>query len=291
MDENTSVDIVVGVDGTATALRAVAWAATEARMRRLPLRIVHAAPYATDPAGTSRATAILARAYTVAQQREPRVAARTERVADHPVAALVRASKGAELLVVGMVSGGLGDVLVGSVALAVGGQARCPVTVVRGHHRSPSTTHPVMLGVDDLPADAAAAAVAFADAERHGTRLVAVHVQHDVLRERIHGGPPDEEIARGLEAQLEPWRASCPSVPVDVRILHGSAADELVLAAGGARLLVVASHGRGPSTRALLGSTSRTLVRFSPCPVTVVRRDVTLDHVASTAGAVERAPR
>ena len=41
--------IVVGVDGTTTALRAVAWAAREARLRQRPLRLVHAAPYLGTP--------------------------------------------------------------------------------------------------------------------------------------------------------------------------------------------------------------------------------------------------
>jgi nucleotide-binding universal stress UspA family protein len=36
--------IVVGVDGTSTGLRAVAWAAREALLRGRPLRLVHAAP-------------------------------------------------------------------------------------------------------------------------------------------------------------------------------------------------------------------------------------------------------
>jgi nucleotide-binding universal stress UspA family protein len=251
-------EVVAGVDGTATALRAVAWAATEARMRRLPLRIVHAAPYATGPAGVSRAAAILARAHTVARQREPHVDVGTERVDDHPVPALVRASEDAELLVVGMASGGTGGVRYGSVALAVSCEARCPVSVVRGHHRSPSTTHPVMLGIDDLPAGAGAAAVAFADAERHGTRLVAVHVRNDMLTERDLRGAPDDEIAQLLVERLGPWRSIHPGVPVDVMILRGSPADELVRAASAARLLVVTA-----------GATARTLVRFSPCPITV----------------------
>ena len=38
--------VIVGTDGSATALRAVAWAATEARLRGTGLSIVHAAPYA-----------------------------------------------------------------------------------------------------------------------------------------------------------------------------------------------------------------------------------------------------
>ena len=41
--------IVVGVDGTTTALRAVAWAASEALLRGRPLRLVHAAPYLGTP--------------------------------------------------------------------------------------------------------------------------------------------------------------------------------------------------------------------------------------------------
>jgi nucleotide-binding universal stress UspA family protein len=41
--------IVVGVDGTTIALRAVAWAAREARLRQRPLRLVHAAPYLVIP--------------------------------------------------------------------------------------------------------------------------------------------------------------------------------------------------------------------------------------------------
>jgi len=57
--------IVVGVDGTTTGLRAVAWAAKEALLRARPLRLVHAAPYLgtpDDPAARGRADAVLARA-------------------------------------------------------------------------------------------------------------------------------------------------------------------------------------------------------------------------------------
>ena len=45
--------IVVGVDGTTIALRAVARAAREARLRQRPLRLVHAArcPVVTAVAG------------------------------------------------------------------------------------------------------------------------------------------------------------------------------------------------------------------------------------------------
>ena len=52
MDERTEssapAEVVVGSDGTAPALRAVAWAATEARLRGRGLRIVHVASYPTS---------------------------------------------------------------------------------------------------------------------------------------------------------------------------------------------------------------------------------------------------
>ena len=104
----TGPEIVVGIDGTATALNAVGWAAAEARLRRHPLRILHAAPYAAPPSrvGRHRAQAILAHAYTVAHHAEPDLDVRTELVVDQqPVTALVSASEDAELLVVGMVGG------------------------------------------------------------------------------------------------------------------------------------------------------------------------------------------
>jgi nucleotide-binding universal stress UspA family protein len=259
-------EVVVGVDGTAAALSAVGWAAAEARLRGRPLQIMHAAPYATPPSrvGRHRAQAILAHAYTVAHHAEPGVAVRTELVDDQqPVAALVAASEGAELLVVGMAGGRLDEVVLGSVAVAVSGRASCPVAVVRGHRYGPATGKPVLVGMADPDADAAALSAAFAAADRHGTNLVVLNV-HPVI---------DDEPDRGeLERQLSPWRTRHPGVLVDLRIVHGRPDEQLLLAASEARLVVVSTRGRGPFVRALLGSCSHTLVKHSACPVEVVPR-------------------
>jgi len=48
-DTGSPREVVVGVDGSDPGLRAVGWAATEARLRSLPLHIVHASPHAVDP--------------------------------------------------------------------------------------------------------------------------------------------------------------------------------------------------------------------------------------------------
>src|SRR3954453_20866845 len=127
--------IVVGVDGTTTGLRAVAWAAKEAVLRRRPLRLVHAAPYLgtpDDPAGRGRADAVLARARTVAHQIAPEVATEAVVLPDPPVAALVDASADAELLVIGMIGGSGPEIVLGSVPRDIPIRAHCPGPVVRG---------------------------------------------------------------------------------------------------------------------------------------------------------------
>jgi nucleotide-binding universal stress UspA family protein len=194
----------------------------------------------------------------------------------------VDASRNADLLVVGMRGKGPGDVVIGSVALAVSGAARCPVTVVRGQRHAADLAGPVLLGLEDVAIDAPAVTAAFADAPRRRTPLVVLHAQHHFLRDRATSRDTAAEV---LVEQLVPWRSQYPRVPVEARVVHGAAADELVRAAATARLVVVGTHGRGASARLLLGSTSRAVVRYSPCPVTVVRGDVIAGDAAPARSA------
>ncbi len=274
--------VVVGVDGTTTALRAVEWAAAEAAARRTSLRIVHAAPYATNPAGVRRAAAILGRAYTLAHRREPGVPTHTVRVTDAAVPALVEATRGASLLVIGMLSGHPGDDLVSSMAPAVVATAPCPVTVVRAHHDATDLgSRPVVVGIEGTVEDAQALDEAFADAARHGSPLVVVHAAP---------GPDDADLdvrtAAALREALGPWTRRHPAVPVEVRVGHNTPATELLHLAVRARVVVVGTRGRGRAVAALLGSTSRIVLSHGGCPVTVVRRAAQAgDAVAAATGA------
>ena len=281
----SAADVVVGTDGTETAARAVAWAATEARLRGVSLRIVHAAPYATpdNKPARRRVTAILGRAYTVAHQHEPHVPARTERLDEQPVRALIDASSNAQLLVIGMRGERPSEVVIGSTALAVSGAAGCPVVVVRGQGHATEPDVPVVLGLEDIGFDAPAVSAAFADAQRRRAPLIVLHAQH---QNRVTDG----DVAKGaLGVQLAPWRSRYPQVPVEVRVVHGAPDDELLRAAVTAHLVVVGTHGRGAPARVLLGSTSRTVVRYSPCPVMVVRWDTVVCDAAPdpTVSAVD----
>jgi nucleotide-binding universal stress UspA family protein len=268
--------VVVGIDGTATALRAVEWAVDEAKLRGTGLLIVHAAPYATDGPGKQRASALLARAYTVARHHDPSVEAHTDLVVGSAHTGLVTAAKGAALLVIGMIGERSGEVVLGSVAFEVAGAAEVPVTVVRRGHGEVGNDLPVVVGIEDVADDAAALRVAFADAQRHGSRLI-------VLHSGPRSGAPTADLS-GLDA----WRAEHPDVAVEVRIVHGPPAEEILHAAHGARMVVVAARGRGTAARALVGSTSRALLRHCACPVTVVRRDPVLTATAQATDPHDR---
>ena len=281
MDERTESsalgEVVVGTDGTAPALRAVAWAATEARLRGRALRIVHVASYAGTKAGRQHAHGILGRALTAAHQQEPHATVTTELLGGNPAEALVETTRGADLLVVGMISEHASDVLVGSVATPVVAKAVCPVTVVRGQQRAHTASLPVVLALGDSDADSAAVEFAFADADRHNGTLVVLHGPHAT-----------GEVANALQTRLQPWQDRYPAVPVEIRVEHGLAIEALLGGANQARMMV-ATRGHGAIAGAVLGSASRALVKLSTCPVTIVPRSFTTAGPAAAPTAPEAA--
>ena len=278
----TASAVVVGVDGTEAALNAVRWAAADAVLRRLPLRILHAASYAdlSNQAGRSapeaaRARAILARGFTVARREQPGLAVSTELVGAGPTRALVLASANADLLVLGISgAGGLDEVVIDSVALEVSGQGHCPVVVVRSARRSAG---PVVVGVGtDL--DDPAIRWAFRAAKLRGAPLTAVHAtSRGESRRRSRQVADADQNAQdsALDAErLWPWRGRYPDVEVDTEVSTQRPADALLEWSGRSQLIVVGTRARGPAARALLGSTSRALLRHSVCPVAVIRPDI-----------------
>ena len=285
MDERTEArsgaEVVVGTDGSATALRAVAWAATEARLRGLGLRIVHVAPYVDTTDARRQATGILGRALAVAHQKERHATVTTALLGGNPTETLVQTARGADLLVVGMVGEHAGDVLVGSVATPVAAKADCPVTVVRGPHRIDAGSLPVVLAVADPDVDSAAVEFAFADADRRGGTLVVLHV--------APGLRGTSAAAEELGTRLQPWHDHYPTVPVEIRVEHGPVVEAVLGGTIRARMVVVGSRGRGALMGAVLGSTSRALVKLGVCPVTIVPRSLTAAEVVGAASMTEAA--
>ncbi|NMH97784.1 universal stress protein [Pseudonocardia acidicola] len=287
--------VLVGVDGSEPALRAVRWAALEARRLQVPLRVVtasgdrgirHLTRLDLGPdyreAVLEVARAQVAAATDVARKAAPGVEVTSDVLAADPVPALLEESRQARLVVLGNRGlGGFSGLLAGSVTVAVTAHATCPVVVVRGAEQDPGVAEngPVVVGVDGSPLSDAALAFAFADAEAHGSALVAVHAWQDMVVDPNVGAYLDWEAIereenRLLAEQLAGVAQKYPDVPVDrVVVVRESPARLLVELSAGARLVVVGARGRGGFTGLLLGSTSQALVHHAQCPVAVVRPD------------------
>ncbi len=138
--ESASPRIVVGVDGSPGSVRALRWALDEARTRSASVDAVFAwhypAYYALVIGPVKRfqtaAEAMVAKAAQLAADWAPGVPFRAVSVAQATVPALLDASRGADLLVVGSQGhGSFHQALLGSVAHQSARHATCPVAVVR----------------------------------------------------------------------------------------------------------------------------------------------------------------
>lgn len=289
--------LVVGVDGSEPSLRAVDWAADEAALRRVPLRVVYASLWEfppvleaaraeETPAGGAvpgkpeeqvRAEDIVEAAARRARVRHPGLPISRAALPEEPEDALVRESRNASALVVGARGrSGVANLLLGSVSLFVAAYADCPVIVVRGDHdnqaRAPVHGR-VVVGVGDE----SAGAVRFAaqEAERRGAVLEAVRAWRCPAYESLHPslitGEPEraheERAARALEAAL---RDVPPQVKLERRTVEGPARGVLLAAAHDADLLVVGARRRPGNFGLQLGRTAHRVLHHAACPVAVV---------------------
>jgi nucleotide-binding universal stress UspA family protein len=280
--------LVVGVDGSQPALRAVRWAAREAQRRRVPLRLVGVFP-ALVPQLTGRmigsaaamrdalrelADEQLATAAAAAGDEVPALAIEQQIAADDPIPHLIEQSRSAQLVVIGdRGHGGVHGLLVGSVAVGLAARGECPVVVVRGTDR---TDGPVVVGVDGSPVSEAALEFAFEAAAVRQAPLRAVHVWSDTfLDPRMTLVAPwdavEQEHQMLLAERLAGWAGKYPDVPVQKAVERDHPARVLVEESARAQLLVVGSRGRGNVAGLFLGSVSHALVHRADCPVVVVR--------------------
>lgn len=128
--------IVVGTDGSDHGTRAVEWAAMEADRAGGRLEI-HTAywpghEFATQEEITRSMENIVEEAAKRAADVAPSVPVTTHVHDRSPAAAMIEASEGADLLVVGSRGrGGFAGLVLGSVSHQCASHAHCPVTIVR----------------------------------------------------------------------------------------------------------------------------------------------------------------
>jgi nucleotide-binding universal stress UspA family protein len=137
--------IVVGVDGSPHAQGALDWALDESKLRNVPLTVLAVAPAAgsiwgitgqfspaqeTQDKVNQAAEEIVEKA--VSRHGGQKVTVRT--VSGVPADELIKASEGADLLVVAARgAGGFARLTMGSVSSQVAHHAHCPVVIVPGN--------------------------------------------------------------------------------------------------------------------------------------------------------------
>jgi nucleotide-binding universal stress UspA family protein len=267
----TANPVVAATDGSDESLRAAEWAAGEAVLRSVPLRIVAAGALLPGMTGLQVrpdrdpvADLIRAerdRALDAAASRAARVAPGLVIMSDPldgaPAQAVTETGYGASMLVVG--SRGIGAftaMMLGSVSRHVAAHAACPVVVVRDlpHVRSGQ----VAIGVGDPDDGTDSLAFAFEEARLRKVGLIAVHAcylpQASLSRAGSAWplpGPEEDEAARQLTALLDPWREKYPDVPVSADVVPGHPARALAGLSARVGLVVIGrhdGHSAGPGT-------------------------------------------
>jgi len=297
--------IAVGLDGSRESRAAADWAAREAELRGLPLKIVHVWEPVPEPWNQTplfgyetledRAERIPREATERLRRHHPGVDVSMVQLPGRPAELLPRAVREGDLLVLGSRGmSGVGGFLVGSVGQAVITHTDVPVVLVRAGERAadehetdlagnPSAAtafRPVVVGVDAGSQADAVLAFAFEEADRRRAPLRAVYGWklpfHYVYGLAVDGGLHDEVVrqkASELTEALRPWRQKFSTVEVVEESRSGSAAAHLVEAAHAASLVVVGRQIRHKAFGPHIGAVSHAVLHHAAAPVAVVAHD------------------
>ncbi len=282
--------IVVGVDGSEHAARALDWAARQAVLEHRPLALVHGfhpvaqtALGALELDGEDRyellrglrhaARTSLEEAADRVHELEPSVQVKTHLLDADARQALVDASRTAHLLVVGSRGrGAIKGLLLGSVSVAVAQLSACPVIVCRPRQADP-VTHRVVVGADGTPESVPVIDFAFRQASLYGLTLTVMHCFWEVVA-------ADEAVGRPLAAPTDMnvllaesvagFTESYPDVEVRVEPSRGLVDQVLVQATPTTDLLVVGRRHQPAIARLLHASMAAAVLERAAGTVAVI---------------------
>ena len=147
------------------------------------------------------------------------------------------------------------------------------------------TTKPVIVGVDGSEESLLAVEWAALEARRHSSPLRIVSAPDVMPRMHAYHASPGEIAvalrgiaARALDAAITRCEEVAPGLAVDTGLLSGPPAVAVAESGSGASMLVVGARGAGGFAAMMLGSVSRYVATWAPCPVVVVREETTAVH-------------
>lgn len=281
--------IVVGIDGSTYARRAMHWAADEARRRSCELVLAHSSALSFAPADSSTSPADIQRAgpadRAIVLESQADAASygydidiRVDMRDVPPVELLVGLGKESELVVLG--THGIGwrpGALIGSISHRVSAHACCPVVLVGHSSADDPRRADVVVGLSSAARGRTAVAFAFAEAAMRSVRLRVVHSWADIdasesvawFLYRTGAEFRYEQEQAALQA-LMPLINAFPQVDVDVAVTGDSIRDRLAAESETAGLLVVGCRYPDGGWRSRLGMTSTRVLQNAACPVAVV---------------------
>lgn len=282
--------VVVGIDGSDTALGAARWAAEFAASHGLPLTLLHAvsrldwhfagADAPAEPDRSAEGDRVLAAAAAAVRSTHPDLAVHSDAVKGGVAGVLAEASESARLVVVG--AGG--HRVLGGHAVRIAHRAQCPVVVWRHPvARRTGKPLPVVVGVDESEGSTRAVAEAFDIAGTLHAPLTVVHMWEigaAVGMGDLGGqGAMDWELLEVLQSRqrhqmdelVAPFVRKYRNAHMSKVFQDISPAKGLTDLSREAQLVVVGSHGRGKLADSILGSVSQSVIHHAECPVLVVR--------------------
>ncbi|MEV0708291.1 universal stress protein [Nocardia aurea] len=286
MSPNNNHSIVVGIDGSADGLAAVRWAAIDAARRGARLDILEAivAPTEFGPGiafdqydyerfREQGRDALDAASETAATAAGPigELVLTTDLVEAPPIPTLRDRSKNADMIVVGTRGhGAFGRTLLGSVSTALARHAECPVAVIPKVPETAGEPGPVVVGVDGSTCSNRAVEIAFDQAARRGTDVVAVLTWSESFR-YVSRDDLQQQGEVLLSESLAGYGETYPDVAVRRVVVEDRPAKRLLATGEHAELIVVGSHGRGGFAGMTLGSVSQAVLHGAQVPVIIAR--------------------
>lgn len=188
--------VVVGVDGSRSALNAVTWAVAEAVDRDVPLRIVHALGAESEPRPRENEAVshVLARAEDAAHQADDSVSTEVVTSQGRPGDVLVCESRRASLICVGSHPRPCDEsALFGPTVARLAQRAACPVAIIRSRRDgTPQTDGAITVVLSDEPAN------------------------DDLVRVAMHEGRLRGATVRQIDQRTDSWVRRYPDVHVEI---------------------------------------------------------------------------
>jgi nucleotide-binding universal stress UspA family protein len=259
---NLQNTIVVGLDGSPAAWRAMNWAADESARTGRSVLLVHAA-VDNRVSGAELLAEGRARLTDGALDVDTRIMLRET----DPVSLLLGASEGADLVVLGRTPRRMNGSRLGSVAHKVLTRAACPVVIV--DQPVSVSTNVVVVGVPDSPSSLSALDFACVEARLRGATVVAVRARsaHGASRESAAVRDAEEQAIVDSTVQL----AHRLDPTVAVRGIRSGESIECALERASADAALVVLGSRSGPRLPRLGPVTSWAVHYLYCPVAVVK--------------------